>query len=174
MNIYLACGLTHVPAEHFERFVQYLHSLAGSLIALDGVSTVKYALVDSDPQLGLRPPERRAELCYAWDRQMVENSDLLVADASFPSTGLGVELQIAEGAGKPIVMLIGDYGNNRVPPRQYENPDRSHHQLQVGAGFVSLMALGVPAISQIIKYDNPARAVELATKAVQVFIRPIG
>jgi hypothetical protein len=31
---------------------------------------------------------------------MVEEADLMVADASFPSTGLGIELQIAVLSGK--------------------------------------------------------------------------
>ena len=172
MKIYLACSLTHVPQQHFERYVPYLHLLAASLKRLDGVSAVKYALLDSDPQLEERPPERRAELCYSWDRQMIEDADLVVADASFPSTGMGVELQIAEGAGKPIIMLIGDYGDNRVPSREYENPDHSRHHLQVGEGFVSLMALGVPTISQVIPYSSEDEAIQEATRAVAPFIRP--
>jgi hypothetical protein len=172
MKIYLACSLTHVPGHHFEAYVIHLHTLAGALRSTGGVSGVKYALVNSDPQLGERPSERRAELCYLWDRQMVEEADLVVADASFPSTGLGVELQIAEAAGNPIIMLIGDYGDNRVPSREYENPDHSHHHLQVGKGIVSLMALGVPTISQVIEYTSSDQAIKEASKAVALFVRP--
>ncbi|WP_197018340.1 nucleoside 2-deoxyribosyltransferase [Sphingomonas sp. URHD0057] len=172
MKIYLACSLTHLPQQHFGRYVSYLHALAASLRGIGGVEAVKYALLDSDPQLKERPPERRAELCYAWDRQMIEDADLVVADASFPSTGMGVELQIAEGAGKPIIMLVGDYGDNRVPSREYENPDHSRHHLQVGEGVVSLMALGVPTISQVIQYACEVEAIQKASEAVALFVRP--
>ncbi len=153
MNIYLACGLTHVPRELFEEYASYLHRLAARLRELSDVGTVRYALVDSDPQLSAKPAGERAKLCYEWDRQMVKQADLVVADASFPSTGLGVELQIAQNAGIPIIMLVGDHGVNRVKSIDYENPDHSVHQLQVGDGIVSLMALGLPNIWRIIPYS---------------------
>jgi hypothetical protein len=40
---------------------------------------VKYALVNSDPQLSTKPFEERAKLCYLWDREMVEESDDLLS-----------------------------------------------------------------------------------------------
>ena len=52
--------------------------------------------IGSDPQLAEKPPKERASLCYTWDRRMVEEADLVIAEASFPSTGLGIELQIAD------------------------------------------------------------------------------
>jgi hypothetical protein len=132
---------------------------------------VKYALVNSDPQLAEKPPEDRASLCYAWDRRMVEEADLVIADASFPSTGMGIELQIAEACGTPIVMLIGDYGVNRVSPAHYKNPDNSEHDLQIGEGIVSLMALGIPSIRRKIAYRCPKRVIELCVDAVRLFCR---
>lgn len=143
MKIYLACGLTHVPRSLFPAYTAYLHSLAQALTAIGDNCRVKYALVNSDPQLADKPPGDRAALCYAWDRHMVEEADVLVADASFPSTGLGVELQIADSRGTPIIMLIGDYCVNRVESGRYINPDGREHDLQVGEGIVSLMALGI-------------------------------
>ena len=62
---------------------------------------VMYALVNSDPQLASKPFDERARFCYLWDRNMVEHAELLIAEASFPSTGLGIEMQIAEGKGTP-------------------------------------------------------------------------
>lgn len=97
MNIYIACGLTHVPCNLFADYTAYLHELAHALQAIPIVSRVRYALVDSaPPQLASKPANERATLCYDWDRRMVEEANLLIADASFPSTGLGIELQIAE------------------------------------------------------------------------------
>ncbi|ACB95541.1 hypothetical protein [Beijerinckia indica] len=169
MNIYVACGLTHVPREIFVCYVAFLHKLAASLHSLPTVETVKYALVDSDPQLAFKPKSDQAALCYDWDRRMVEEADLIVADASFPSTGLGIELQIAETGGKPIIMLIGDHGINRVKSAHYKNPDHSAHSLQVGEGIVSLMALGLPAIRKTLLYSDFDAGVEMAVEAVRLY-----
>jgi hypothetical protein len=76
-------------------------------------------------------------------RAMVERSEVIIAEASFPSTGLGIEMQIAESKGIPIILCFRDFGVNKVEDISYENPDHSRHSLQVGDGFVTLMALGV-------------------------------
>jgi nucleoside 2-deoxyribosyltransferase len=170
MNIYIACGLTHVPREIFDRYVDFLHQLAASLRTLPTVATVKYALVDSDPQLASKPKAEQAALCYDWDRRMVEDADLIVAEASFPSTGLGIELQIAETRGKPIIMLIGDHRFNRAERAHYENPDHTEHDLQIGDGIVSLMALGLPAIRRTVPYSEFDAGIVGAVEAVKLYI----
>lgn len=169
MKIYIGCGLTHVPREIFDSYVAYLHELAASIRAIPEVRSVRYALVDSDPQLALKSASDRAALCYDWDRRMVEESNLMIADASFSSTGLGIELQIAETAGIPIVMLVGDHGINRIASAKYQNPDHSQHELQVGEGIVSLMALGLPGIRKTIPYRSFSEAISRATAAVAVY-----
>jgi hypothetical protein len=170
VQIYIACGLTHVPRSIFPRYVEYIHRLASELRRISGVSDVKYALVDSDPQLSLKPPEEQAGLCYDWDRRMVEEADIVIADASFPSTGLGIELQIAETAGNPVIMLIGNLGINQVGEAHYRNPDSSEHELQIGKGIVSLMALGLPAIRKTVTYSSFDEAISGALDAVRLYI----
>ena len=169
MHIYIACGLTHVPRDIFANYVAFLHNMANALRTVPAVTNVRYALVDSDPQLASKPASDRAALCYDWDRRMVEEADLLIAEASFPSTGLGIELQIAEAAGKPIIMLIGDLGMNRAGGAHYENPDHSEHDLQIGNGIVSLMALGLPAIRKIVPYETFDEAISGAMDAVTLY-----
>jgi hypothetical protein len=170
MKVYIACGLTHVPRKIFGNYVAFIHDLAREIRSQRGVETVKYALVDSDPQLAHKPRSEQAALFYAWDRMMVEEADLVVAEASFPSTGMGVELQIAASAGIPIIMMIGDYGLNRVKTVHYENPDHSGHDLQVGDGIVSLMALGVPAIRKTIAYTHQQAAISQCLDAISLFM----
>ena len=85
---------------------------------------------------------------------MVEHAELLIAEASFPSTGLGIEMQIAEGKGTPIILCFRDFDSNKVESVSYENPDHSRHDLQVGDGFVTLMALGVPTIFKVVRYSD--------------------
>jgi hypothetical protein len=151
MKIYIGCGLTHVPrGETFEEHTGFIHALAHQL--KEAGHEVTYALVNSDPQLAGKPFNDRAKLCYSWDRNMVEAADLLIAEASFPSTGLGIEMQIAEARGTPIIVCVRDFGFNKVTPVRYENPDHTQHDLQIGDGFVTLMALGVPTIFRVINY----------------------
>ena len=101
---------------------------------------------------------------------MVEEADLIVADASFPSTGVGIELPVAETSGKPIILLIGDYGTNRAQSAHYKNPDQSEHNLQIGKGIVSLMALGLPAIRKTVPYSDLHAGVGAAVEAVKLYI----
>jgi hypothetical protein len=171
MKIYIACGLTHVPRGVFGDYCQFLHSLASHLGSEPKVHRVKYALVDSDPQLAEKPAYQRARLCYLWDREMVEESDLVIAEASFPSTGLGIELHIAESNLIPIVLCFRDFHGNRAESANYMNPDRSNHSLQIGEGFVSLMALGLPSVSKVIRYESPEDGVLKITDAVRSLLR---
>lgn len=170
MNIYLACGLTHVPRVIFSEYAAYLHELAHALQMIPAVTGVKYALVHSDPQLASKPEDDRAALCYDWDRRMVEGADIVVAEASFPSTGLGIELQIAETAGIPVIMLVGNLGLNRVGHVHYANPDQTQHELQIGEGIVSLMALGLPAIRKTVSYETFGEAISKTVSAVALYV----
>ncbi|MBY0363188.1 MAG: hypothetical protein K2X45_14890 [Phreatobacter sp.] len=120
--------------------------------------------------MALKPATNRAALCYDWDRRMVEEANLVIADASFPSTGLGIELQIAETAGIPIIMLIGDYGINRVRRVHYRNPDSSEHDLQIGEGIVSLMALGLPGIRKTVAYSRNDDVIAAVVEAVKLYV----
>ncbi len=171
MKIYIACGLTHVPREHFDEYSGFLHKLAFSLKNDQAVHNVKYALVNSDPQLAGYPPCDRARLCYGWDRNMVEGADLVIAEASFPSTGLGIELQIAVSKGTPIILCFRDYKDNRSEPVCYVNPDKSIHQLQIGEGFVSLMALGLPTVHTVIKYYDSVDGIGRVISAIEFLLK---
>lgn len=149
-KIYIACGLTHVPRKVFDKYVKSIHNLAANLNAYE----VKYALVNSDPQLSRLPHQDKAKYCYLWDRKLVEDSDLIIAEASFPSIGLGIELQIAEAKNIPIILIYQDFTENKAEPIGYSNPDKHNYELQIGDGYVSLMALGLPNILQIINYGD--------------------
>ena len=170
MKIYIACALTAVPRQFFHDYTAFLHRLAGALKS-SGCQQVRYALVDSDPQLAEKPYQERARLCYLWDREMVEQADVLVADASFPSIGLGIELQIAESRDIPIVLCFRKAIENMVSPVEYENPDRSHHSLQIGDGYASLMALGLPTLFRVVGYTDQEIGIQEVVDAVSLLNR---
>ena len=45
---------------------------------------------------------------------------------------------------------------NRAAAVEYKNPDHTHHRLQIGEGFVSLIALGIPSVLRVVKYEGKA------------------
>ena len=159
MRIYIACALTHVPRFHFDQYTALIHRLAGEL-AVNGRHEVKYALVNSDPQLATKPVAERARLCYLWDARMVQDADVVIAECSFPSIGLGIELQIAVQNETPVIVAFRDFSDNRASPVSYKNPDETEHELQIGDGFISLMALGLPTIFGIHRYSDEDSAVK--------------
>jgi hypothetical protein len=165
VNIYVACGLTHVPRPLFADYTKFIHELVKALRA-NGCEKVTYALMNSDPQLAEKPFAERARLCYLWDRELVQQADLVIAEASFPSTGMGIELQIAETAGIPVILCFKQSVELRTTPIDYENPDNSRHTLQIGEGYVSLMALGLPSIFKVIGYVTDQEGINSVIAAV--------
>lgn len=170
MKIYLACGLTHVPRESFGRYVAFIHGVAESLTRTLGAE-VKYALKHSDPQLADKPIQERASFCYLWDRAMVEWADLVVAECSYPSTGVGIELQIAVQRATPIIICFENSDSIAAVPVEYKNPDGSRHHLQIGEGHVTLMALGLPTVFSVVRYAEPDDGIAKIAAAVELLER---
>lgn len=56
-------------------------------------------------------------------------------------------------------------------PIDYENPDHSRHALQIGEGYVSLMALGLPTVFSVISYNSDEEGSSNVLKAVQLLER---
>jgi len=173
MKIYIACGLTHVPRNEFAEYVSLIEGIADRLAHQLGAE-VKYALKDSDPQLAQKPFTDRARLCYLWDKEMVEWADVIVAEASYPSTGLGVELQIACTHDIPIVLSFKLDEHHRAPPVQYQTPDHEVHNLQLGDGYVSLMALGLPSVFKVLPYRNVQHALSEIPAVIETLRKPDG
>ena len=152
MNIYLACALTHVPESCFVDYAKLIGNIAERLSTYG--HKVKYALANSDPQLADQEDACKANLCYQWDKDMVLWSDLVIAEASFPSTGMGIELQLASTNEIPIIMCFKDNQKYKAEPKKYQGVDHINHDLQIGDGFISLMALGIPSLKKVLKYHS--------------------
>ncbi|QET02551.1 hypothetical protein FOB72_11225 [Cupriavidus pauculus] len=173
MKIYVACGLTHVPRDEFAEYVRLIEGIADGL-ARQPAAEVKYALRDSDPQLAQKPFADRARLCYLWDKEMVEWADVVIAEASYPSTGLGIELQLACTRNIPIVLAFKLDERHRAPPVQYRTPDHEIHSLQLGDGYVSLMALGLPSLFKVLPYRDVEHALSEVSEIVETLRKPAG
>jgi hypothetical protein len=170
VRAFISCALTHVPRDEFNSYVTFIHDLANT-IRSSGCDYVSYALIDSDPQLALKPAQERAHLCYLWDHELVARSDVLIAEATYPSIGTGIELEIASALGRPIILCYEQLVKNRIAPIEYENPDHKRHRLQIGEGFVSLMALGIPTVYRVVPYAAHDEALVGVAEALKVLIK---
>lgn len=102
---------------------------------------------------------------------MVAEADAVIAECSFPSIGLGIELQHAVESETPIIIIYRDFSDNRATPVLYKNPDSSEHELQIGEGFVSLMALGLPTVLKTYQYSTIEQGMSLVSQALD-YVQP--
>ena len=160
MKAYLSCPLTLVPDTVFGSFIDHVRT-AVRILRDEFAFEVSYALENSDPCLADHEPHERPRLCYDWDRKMVEDADVVVAECSFPSTGAGIELQTANDAGIPIVLVYSDCWRGCTKPKPYRTEDGSPHELQIGNGIVSIMAQGLPMVKDEIRYETAESFPEL-------------
>lgn len=58
-----------------------------------------------DPSMGLKGEALTAEMIHDRDLEWIQNSDVLVAEASTPSLGVGYQIAVAAGWKKPILIL---------------------------------------------------------------------
>jgi hypothetical protein len=156
-----------VPRHCFSEYAAFLHRLAGFLTQCDG-HDVKYALVNSDPQLASKPFGERARLCYLWDNRMVQESDVVIGECSYPAVGLGIELQMAAEKEIPVILAFRDFHDNRAEPVRYTNPDNTEHDLQIGDGFISVMALGLPTVFKVHRYTEEDDAISQISQSVKL------
>lgn len=152
-QVFIGIACTHVPSNIFPEYKKLIESIA-DLVENLFECRARYALEDSDPQLSkinaeLRPPE-----CYRLDRQLVEDSQLFIAEASFPSTGLGQELQIAENKNIPIILCHKDWGCNTAETKNYNTRAGEKHSIELGNKIVTVMARGNPSVIKEICYEQ--------------------
>lgn len=76
-------------------------------------SVIAEAITDSGNEVSspwvLSPGEKHGPTAvnvFERDRQGVENSDMIIADVSHPSAGVGMEIMVAYHGGKRIVMVM--------------------------------------------------------------------
>ncbi len=115
MNIYFACSIT--GGRDFEAVYQVItralaedhHQVPTAHLAEPGVLSAEAIL---DPQE-----------VYARDTRWIRESDLLVAEISVPSHGVGYEIGYALGLGKPVLALYQQ--GRKVSKMISGNPDPS-------------------------------------------------
>lgn len=165
-QVFIGTACTHVPVSIFPEYKSLIESVADLVEALFRCRA-RYALEDSDPLLPQYERRRRPAECYRMDRELVEDSQLVIAEVSFPSTGLGQELQIAEFNKIPIILCYRDWGFNLAERKDYRTRAGEDHSIELGNTIVSVMVQGNHAVIKEIFYKN---TVDLL-KQLDIFLR---
>lgn len=115
MNIYFACSIT--GGREFESVYQdIVHTLTEN-----GQNVLTAHLVESDAmaeEAALSP-----EYVYSRDIAWIQECDVLIAEVSAPSHGVGYEIGFALGIGKPVLSLCR--GDRKVTKMISGNPDEN-------------------------------------------------
>jgi nucleoside 2-deoxyribosyltransferase len=88
-KVYVGCSLTHAPEDFKASITQLKEQIKKICEVFEFV--------------GLTAGTSRD--VYLQDSNMVKNCDLFVAECSYPSTGLGLEIGLALAANKPILVI---------------------------------------------------------------------
>ena len=113
MNIYFACSIT--GGREFESVYQPIvralteagHEVPTAHLAESGVTAVEAVIDPFD--------------VYARDVAWIRNCDVLIAEVSIPSHGVGYEIGFALGLGKPVLALYRE--DRKVSKMITGNPD---------------------------------------------------
>jgi len=138
MNIYFACSITggrefeSVYQAIVEALVQGGHQVPTAHLAESGIGTVEAVI---DPQE-----------VYTRDVAWIHGSDVLIAEVSVPSHGVGYEIGFALGLGKPVLTLYQQ--DRKVSKMISGNPD---------------------VLLQVKSYHDPAEAVHMILDFLSVF-----
>ena len=125
LNAYLASALTSLTSEQMSHLIAVSETVASVCTDLD---------IDLYEPRKVTDPTKHSQVApedvFRMDRERVLNSDLLIHVADYASTGAGEELEFAQSALIPIILIA--HGDTRV----------------------SRMVTGIPALKLEITYDD--------------------
>jgi 2'-deoxynucleoside 5'-phosphate N-hydrolase len=130
MKIYFACSIT--GGREFEGVYQELVAALGQA----GHQVLTAHLAESGA--GAWEAEQGPQAVYARDTDWIRECDVLIAEVSVPSHGVGYEIAFALGLGKPVLAL--HQTDRRVSKMITGNPDPL---LQVRSFEDTTVAIGV-------------------------------
>lgn len=139
MNIYFACSITG-GREYESVYQAIVAALAG-----DGHEVPTAHLAESSA--GAKEAEIDPQTVYARDAAWIRACDVLIAEVSVPSHGVGYEIGFALGLGKPVLALhrvgrkvskmISGNPDPQLTLQSYHTVDESIQQIR---DFLSVMA----------------------------------
>ncbi len=102
-SVYVAGSITHLNESGMEADYKDFYKRIGEVIERLGVKAVVPHLADSENIREQR--ERDAEKIYRWSVGQVSDNDVVIAEVSMPSLGVGGELEAAVRSNTPIILI---------------------------------------------------------------------
>lgn len=138
---YVASSLTNLDSTDSEGFKRHLEGI-GAVLDEHGIASI-VPHRDTDPEKNADVPAR---IVFEVDERKVSHSGLVVADFTHPSTGGGIEAEVARHHNIPMIVLMRK--NTKI----------------------SRMILGHPSIITSIEYENYTDAQRKLAKVLQIFM----
>lgn len=178
-NVFFIGGITNVPPKYFQRHVEFLMSRINNMRYGHGKNPA-LALMHTEGDLAKHEGYLRDYICYRIDQNAVEWSDLVVCEATVPSTGTGQELERAFQSGKPIIMMArAAVDGQRVEPLHYygervkkpgeEKPEVVDLDTLPSLGGISPMIRGNPNVVAVIIYESENQGLRDLTTVMEEF-----
>jgi hypothetical protein len=152
MNIYIACSLTNVAVEHFNTYSNIISTLRLEL--KNNGYIVKNALLNGSNNDSSQDDLSNARVCYEWHQQLIKKSDVMIAEVSYPSLGVGIELQLANQLDIPIYLIFNSNMALKSSSKTYNKTESLVSSTNVTHPFISSMALGLNNVEHIIEYTE--------------------
>ena len=152
MNLYVACSLTNVPAENFNEYTQFIQKLHIQLES-NGFN-IENALSNSSPFDSTLDSLVNAKNCYNWHKELITQSDVVIAEVSFPSLGVGIELQLANQLGIPTYLIYNPCIASTATSKSFKNDKQIHSTTNITHDYISSMALGMDCVKNVLSYTE--------------------
>lgn len=145
--------MTYLPKSHLKKYILFIQSL-GRMIEESGFAHAKYAFRDTDPFMTNLSPSKIPEFCYKTNAGYIKSSTCIIAEVSFPSTGVGIELQIAEQYRIPIIVVYKKQNISKIKNKYYSLEDNGKYKLYTRTDGVSVVVYGLSSIKKEIQYKS--------------------
>lgn len=142
-HVYISGGLTNLSPEDFENFKNLYEKLGELCESMGFKSYVPHKFSDPVKHAHLTPQQ-----VDRLDRDAVTYSCLMITVVDNPSLGVGVEIEMAYHANKPVWL--------------------AHHK----DAHVSALPLGNPTVTQVLTYETHEDLLEQIKEALILFILP--
>jgi len=120
MKVYFTASTSHngelMPV--YARILQYLKDFGLSVVS--GKQTVSREMLAEDAKLGSKE-------IFTRELSLIDTADLIVAETSKPSLGVGSEIMYALTHDKPVLALIDTRYEDKISPMLVGNPSEKHY-----------------------------------------------
>lgn len=152
MDLFLCCSMTNVPNKFFNNYSKTISNLH-SFIESFG-HNVSNALRDNSPYDSSLDDFENAKVCYEWHKSRIEKSNLVIAEVSFPSIGVGIELESANQFNIPIILIYDKILAIKADVKEYEATGDLIKNTNITHPNISSMALGLKQAKELVGYKD--------------------